>query len=117
MKTTKNLTKSAFLAAALAASVGILPAFAGSPITYRSVNGDDVEIHIDRTYFATDQGLAEVYDALKVEAKSSCEVVGDVFSVRANVQQEFCETKLLEQLVNSADSRALRKLHRKAADT
>ncbi|MGJ8558928.1 MAG: UrcA family protein [Litorimonas sp.] len=112
--------KSALLAATMAVSIGVVPAFAGgfqtthNPITQSKVEGDKVEMSINRAYFETDEGVAKVYKALQAEVTEACEGSSKTLSLHTKYVQKRCEAKLLRELVKSADSKALRKVHFKA---
>lgn len=112
--------KLALLAATMTVSLGVVPAFAGgfqtthNPITQSKVEGAKVEMSIKRAYFETDKGVAKVYKALKAEVADACEGSSKNLSLHTKYVQKRCEAKLLGELVKSADSKALRKVHFKA---
>lgn len=114
MTHTVKTMKSALLAATMMISFGAVPALAGSPISQLKLDGDRVEMSIQRAYFETDAGVAKVYKALQVEVKDACEENSHHLSTRVKYVQKRCETKLLKELIESADSQALRTLHFKS---
>lgn len=120
MTYTVKTMKSALLAATMAISLGVVPAFAGgvqtphSPITQSKIEGTKVEIRFSGVYLETDAGVEKIYQALQTKVIDACDVRSKKIFLHTRYAQKRCETKLLRELVNSADSEALRQVHLKA---
>lgn len=109
-----KMITSAALAATMMMSVSVVPAFAGSPVKPLKLDGDHVEFSIDRTFLETQTGVAKVYKALQVEVSKACEDKFRRLSVHTTYVEKRCETKLLGELIKSANNEALRILHIKS---
>lgn len=106
--------KTVALTGALCTGLAAMPAVAGTPIVDRQIDGDRVSVMIKADYLDTDIGVKQVYKALKAEAADACEVTSQRKTARKYAIEKTCTARLLTNFVDSTDSQALSRLHRRS---